>query len=83
MPWTLGLHQKDNAMSANEAPKPINEGAIKAGNGDYIFKLPELARMEAGRGVSTGEGPVVEGARMQVGLISKKRGNPLTSVTIL
>jgi len=61
-------------MSSDEAPKPLNEGAIKAGNGDYIFKLSELARIEAGRGVSTGEGPVVEGARMQVGLIKKKRG---------
>ena len=61
-------------MNTDATPKPVNEGAIKAGNGDYIFKLPELARMEAGRGVSTGEGPVVEGERMQIGLISKKRG---------
>jgi quercetin dioxygenase-like cupin family protein len=61
-------------MNADETPKPLNEGAIKAGNGDYIFKMTELARMEAGRGVSTGEGPVVEGERMQIGLIRKKRG---------
>ena len=61
-------------MSANVAPKPKNEGAIKAGDGAYIFKLPELARIEAGRGYSTAEGPVVEGERMQIGLIKKQKG---------
>ncbi len=61
-------------MSTNDALKPVNEGAIRGGNGNYIFKLKEMARIEAGHGVSTGEGPVVEGDRMQIGLIHKKRG---------
>ena len=56
------------------AAQPRNEGAIKAGNGDFIFKLRELARIDAGRGYSTAEGPVVEGERMQIGLIRKQKG---------
>ena len=51
-----------------------NKGATKAGNGRYTFDLAELARMEAGPGYSTAEGPVVEGDRIQVGLITMKRG---------
>jgi quercetin dioxygenase-like cupin family protein len=51
-----------------------NEGAVKAGDGNYIFPLSEMAGMDAGIGYSTAFGPVVEGERMQVGLISKKRG---------
>lgn len=66
-------------MNAENQPQQAkrqtrNEGAIKAGNGRYIFRLAELARIEAGKGYSTAEGPVVEGERMQVGLITKKRG---------
>ena len=57
-----------------EQQQPRNEGAIKAGNGEFIFKLPELARIDAGRGYSTAEGPVVEGERMQIGLIKKQKG---------
>lgn len=51
-----------------------NKGAVKAGDGDYIFDLDGLQRMEAGVGYSSAEGPVVEGERIQVGLISMKRG---------
>ena len=51
-----------------------NKGAVKAGNGNYIFDLTGLQRMEAGVGYSSAEGPVVEGERIQVGLISMKRG---------
>jgi quercetin dioxygenase-like cupin family protein len=51
-----------------------NKGAVKAGDGDYIFDLAGLQRMEAGVGYSSAEGPVVEGERIQVGLISMKRG---------
>lgn len=61
-------------MADNMAKKPLNEGAHKAGDGHFIFKLAELARMDAGRGYSTAEGPVVEGERMQIGLVKKKRG---------
>ena len=51
-----------------------NKGAIKAGNGSYIFDMAQLARMDAGTGYSSAEGPVVEGDRIQVGLITMKRG---------
>lgn len=59
-------------MSSNE---PMNKGATKAGNGNYIFDLAELARMDAGTGYSTAEGPVVEGDRIQVGLMTMRRGS--------
>lgn len=52
----------------------INEGSTKAGDGKYVFDLKELARMDAGTGYSSANGPVVEGERMQVGLITMKRG---------
>ena len=48
--------------------------AIKGGNGKYIFDLPSLQRIDAGTGYSSAEGPVVEGERIQVGLISFKSG---------
>ena len=51
-----------------------NKGAVKGGNGNYIFDLTGLQRMDAGVGYSSAEGPVVEGERIQVGLISMKRG---------
>jgi quercetin dioxygenase-like cupin family protein len=51
-----------------------NKGAVKGGSGNYIFDLAGLQRMEAGVGYSSAEGPVVEGERIQVGLISMKRG---------
>lgn len=51
-----------------------NKGATKAGDGRYIFDLEQLARMDAGTGYSSANGPVVEGDRIQVGLITLKRG---------
>jgi len=51
-----------------------NEGATKAGDGRYLFDLARLARIEVGKGYSPAEGPVVEGERMQVGLITIRRG---------
>jgi len=50
------------------------QGAVKAGDGDYIFPLAQMAGIRAGTGYSTGAGPVVEGERMQCALVSKKRG---------
>ena len=49
-------------------------GAVRGGNGNYIFELAKLAGIEAGTGYSTGTGPVVEGDRMQCALVSKPRG---------
>lgn len=54
--------------------KPKNEGATRAGDGRYIFDLKQLARMDVGTGYSSANGPVVEGDRIQVGLITQKRG---------
>jgi quercetin dioxygenase-like cupin family protein len=50
------------------------EGAIKAGHGQYTFDLAKLATIDAGPGYSTAHGPVVEGERIQVGLIRMPRG---------
>jgi quercetin dioxygenase-like cupin family protein len=58
-------------MSNTEAK---NKGAIKGGNGKFIFDLPSLQHMDAGTGYSSAVGPVVEGERIQVGLITMKAG---------
>jgi quercetin dioxygenase-like cupin family protein len=50
------------------------EGAVKGGNGRYIFPLWEMEKIDAGTGYSTAHGPVIEGERIQCGLITKKRG---------
>jgi quercetin dioxygenase-like cupin family protein len=50
------------------------EGAIKAGDGSYTFDLAKIAAIDAGPGYSTAHGPVVEGERIQVGLIRMPRG---------
>lgn len=51
-----------------------NKGATRAGNGRYIFDMALLSRMDAGPGYSTSEGPVIEGDRTQVGLMTMRRG---------
>jgi quercetin dioxygenase-like cupin family protein len=55
--------------------KTKTQGAVKAGDGNYIFSLKEMGGIEAGIGYSTAFGPVIEGERMQVGLIHKVRGS--------
>jgi quercetin dioxygenase-like cupin family protein len=50
------------------------EGAVKAGNGRYTFELGTLKTIDAGPGYSTSHGPVVEGERIQVGLMRMPRG---------
>ena len=50
------------------------EGAIKAGNGRYVFELDRLNAIDAGPGYSSAHGPVIEGERIQVGLIRMPRG---------
>jgi quercetin dioxygenase-like cupin family protein len=54
--------------------RTLTPGAVKAGEGRYIFALAEMAGIAAGTGYSTAEGPVVEGERMQCALVTKKRG---------
>jgi hypothetical protein len=62
------------STAAKSGRQARTRGAVKAGDGDYIFPLTQMAGIEAGTGYSTGEGPVVEGERMQCALVSKKRG---------
>jgi quercetin dioxygenase-like cupin family protein len=50
------------------------EGAIQAGNGRYTFDLARLRAIDAGPGYSTAHGPVVEGERIQIGLMRMPRG---------
>ncbi len=57
-----------------EATATKNKGAVKAGKGKYGFMIAELDAIEAGTGYSTSRGGVLEGERMQVGLINKARG---------
>jgi len=54
--------------------KTKTEGAVRGGDGQYIFPLTQMAGIEAGTGYSTAHGPVVEGERMQCALVTKKRG---------
>lgn len=55
-------------------PKTKTEGAIKAGRGRYTFDLARLSTIDAGPGYSTAHGPVVEGERIQVGLMRMPKG---------
>lgn len=50
------------------------EGAIKAGNGHYTFDLARLHTIDAGPGYSTAHGPVIEGDRIQIGLMRMPKG---------
>lgn len=49
-------------------------GAIRAGGGRYVFELAQLKTIDAGPGYSTAHGPVIEGERIQVGLIRMPKG---------
>jgi quercetin dioxygenase-like cupin family protein len=62
------------SATAKSTTQTRTPGAVKAGDGRHIFPLGRMAGIEAGTGYSTGEGPVVEGERMQCALVSKKRG---------
>jgi len=50
------------------------EGAFKAGNGRYTFDLARLQTLDAGPGYSSAHGPVVEGERIQIGLMRMPKG---------
>ena len=57
-----------------EQRQTMTEGAHKAGDGEYFFELDRLASIDAGPDYSTAHGPVIEGERMQIGLIRKPKG---------
>ena len=50
------------------------EGAIRAGDGAYVFALDALHKIDAGPGYSTAHGPVVEGERIQIGMMRMPKG---------
>jgi|SRR5688572_18817445 len=54
--------------------QPKNENAVKAGNGQFIFDLAQMDKVDAGTGYSSAQGPVIEGERMQCALVTKTRG---------
>lgn len=54
--------------------KTINEGAVKGGNGNFIFHLMDMEGIKTGERYSSAVGPVVEGQRTQVGLMRKEKG---------
>ncbi len=65
----------ENPKGNNPEPaKTKTEGAIKAGNGRYTFDLAHLHKIDAGPGYSTAHGPVIEGDRIQVGMIRMPTG---------
>ena len=55
-------------------PKTKTEGAIRAGDGRYTFDLARLTAIDAGPGYSTAHGPVIEGERIQIGLMRMPKG---------
>lgn len=59
---------------ADQNNAPVNEGAYKAGSGEYIFQLGNLDGMLTGKKYSSAFGPIVEGLRTQVGLMRKEKG---------
>ncbi len=61
-----------NGTARKSATK--TEGAVRAGNGKYSFRMAGLKKVPAGTGYSTSHGGVVEGDRMLIGLINKPRG---------
>lgn len=60
--------------AAKTAAKTKTEGAVRAGNGKYHFRMDKLKKVPAGTGYSTSHGGVVEGSRILVGYIHKPRG---------
>lgn len=56
------------------ATKTKTVGAVRAGNGQYHFRMAKLKKVPAGTGYSTSHGGVVEGERILVGYIHKPRG---------
>jgi len=50
------------------------EGATRAGNGSFLFDMNQVGKVDAGTGYSTAHGPLVEGDRMQCGVMKMPRG---------
>jgi quercetin dioxygenase-like cupin family protein len=67
----MAEHQK-GSVPQQSTTKTV--GAIKAGSGRYTFDLARLQAIDAGPGYSTAHGPVVEGERIQIGLMRMPKG---------
>ncbi len=65
---------EDRNARTHEPPPTKTAGAIKAGGGRYTFDLARSHAIDAGPGYSTAHGPVIEGERMQIGLMRMPRG---------
>ena len=59
---------------AAKSTKTKTEGAVKGGVDRYHYRLDKVKKVAAGTGYSSAEGGVIEGDRMLVGYIHKKRG---------
>ena len=62
------------SVAEKSAKTTKTPGAVKGGNGKFIFPLATMGKIDAGVGYSTAVGPVVEGDRMQCALVTKERG---------
>lgn len=62
------------AAAKKKSTKTKTVGAVRAGNGQYQFRMAKLKKVPAGTGYSTSHGGVVEGERILVGYIHKPRG---------
>ena len=66
--------ERKMSTSAKTGKQTRTPGAVKGGDGKFIFPLESMGKIDAGVGYSTGVGPVVEGERMQCALVTKARG---------
>ena len=57
-----------------ESKETKTEGALKAGNGNNVFQLDEMAAIHAGGTYAATHGGVVEGEKTMVGLMCKPKG---------
>jgi quercetin dioxygenase-like cupin family protein len=63
-------------MSSQTTSKPAarTPGAIRAGQGEFLFDLGTAQKIMGGPAYSTAHGPCIEGDRMIVGLMRMKAG---------
>jgi quercetin dioxygenase-like cupin family protein len=64
---------KSTPRRASTGQRRPPEG-IKAGNGEYVFELARLNRVDGGPDYSTATGSIVEGERFMMGLMRMPKG---------
>jgi quercetin dioxygenase-like cupin family protein len=60
--------------TAQAAPAVMTPGAIRAGDGRYVFDMSRANAIDANPDYTTARGAVIEGDRMLVGLMHMPRG---------